>query len=189
MRPGKTGKRAAWTNIAQASTGSLVSTKKAPLQTTAHCSAANAPHRQEAVHGDPACGPDLVRVGSPRRHSARPRPFQAASAGLCVPGHVVRPAVRPGNRGVAIYGHGCGVNSSKAGSAAPPLLMRPPRDRLARHGPASTSSWSMPVLIRAYSPPSSLHLPLLAAASSAASCGTCVWIQETKRSQARCGRL
>ena len=83
------------------------------------------PHGR-SIHGDRACGPDLVRVGSPRRHSARPRPFQAASAGLCVPGHVVRPAVRPGNRGVAIYGHGCGVNSSKAGSAAPPLLMRPP---------------------------------------------------------------
>ena len=109
----------------------------------ANC-ARKATGRNSLTHPDPACGPDLVRVGSPRRHSARPRPFQAASAGLCVPGHVVRPAVRPGNRGVAIYGHGCGVNSSKAGSAAPPLLMRPPRDRLARHGPASTSSWSMP---------------------------------------------
>ena len=130
-----------------------------------------------------------VRVDIPQEHSA---PRASLLSGLARSAGSAGPyarAVRPGNRGVAIYGHGCGVNSSKAGSAAPPLLMRPPRDRLARHGPASTSSWSMPVLIRAYSPPSSSHLPLLAAASSAASCGTCVWIQETKRSQARCGRL
>ena len=85
-----------------------------------------------------------VRVDIPQSHSA---PRASLLSGLARSAGSAGPyarAVRPGNRGVAIYGHGCGVNSSKAGSAAPPLLMRPPRDRLARHGPASTSSWSMP---------------------------------------------
>ena len=67
-----------------------------------------------------------VRVDVPQSHSA-PRALllsglarSAGSAGPCAR------AVGPGNRGVAIYGHGCGVNSSKAGQRSTAFAYAPP---------------------------------------------------------------